>query len=87
MHLSLEPDVTRLVDEGIVAKDWKDNDTNGICTQSVVVFVVPKGNRRASRAGTTWCSRRRHRHPEPGLRPAPRVEPAGGVRLGHRRRR
>ncbi|MCB0894975.1 MAG: sulfate ABC transporter substrate-binding protein [Nocardioides sp.] len=44
VHLSLEPDVTRLVDEGIVAKDWKDNDTNGICTQSVVVFVVPKGN-------------------------------------------
>src|ERR1700754_2416032 len=44
VHLSLEPDVTRLVDEGIVAKDWKDNDTNGICTQSVVVFVVQKGN-------------------------------------------
>ncbi|WP_395693167.1 sulfate ABC transporter substrate-binding protein [Nocardioides sp.] len=44
VHLSLEPDVTRLVDEGIVAKDWKDNDTDGICTQSVVVMVVPKGN-------------------------------------------
>jgi sulfate transport system substrate-binding protein len=44
VHLSLEPDVTRLVDAGIVAKDWKDNDTNGICTQSVVVFVVQKGN-------------------------------------------
>ena len=44
VHFSLEPDVTRLVDEGIVAKDWKDNDTNGICTQSVVVFVVQKGN-------------------------------------------
>lgn len=44
VHLSLEPDVTRLVDEGIVADDWKDNDTQGICTQSVVVFVVPKGN-------------------------------------------
>ncbi|GAA1135768.1 sulfate ABC transporter substrate-binding protein [Nocardioides aquiterrae] len=44
VHLSLEPDVTRLVDAGIVPKDWKDNDTNGICTQSVVVFVVQKGN-------------------------------------------
>ena len=44
VHLSLEPDVTRLVDAGIVAKDWKDNDTQGICTQSVVVFVVQKGN-------------------------------------------
>ena len=44
VHLSLEPDVTRLVDAGLVAKDWKDNDTDGICTQSVVVMVVQKGN-------------------------------------------
>ena len=44
VHLSLEPDVTRLVDEGLVADDWKDNDTQGICTKSVVVFVVQKGN-------------------------------------------
>ena len=44
VHLSLEPDVTRLVDEGLVAQDWKDNATRGICTSSVVVFVVQKGN-------------------------------------------
>jgi sulfate transport system substrate-binding protein len=44
VHFSLEPDVTRLVDEGIVADDWKSNDTKGICTDSVVVFVVQKGN-------------------------------------------
>jgi sulfate/thiosulfate transport system substrate-binding protein len=44
VHLSLEPDVTRLVDEGLVAKDWKDNDTKGICTQSIVVMVVQPGN-------------------------------------------
>lgn len=44
VHFSLEPDMTRLVGEGIVADDWKDNDTNGICTQSVVVMVVAKGN-------------------------------------------
>ena len=44
VHLSLEPDVTRLFDEGLVAEDWKDNDTKGICTNSVVVFVVQKGN-------------------------------------------
>src|SRR6478752_7136418 len=44
VHLSLEPDVTRLVDAGLVAKDWKDNDTDGICTQSIVVMVVQKGN-------------------------------------------
>ena len=44
VHLSLEPDVTRLVDEGLVAEDWKDNDTKGICTKSVVVIVVKSGN-------------------------------------------
>jgi sulfate/thiosulfate transport system substrate-binding protein len=44
VHLSLEPDVTRLVDEGIVADDWKDNATKGICTQSIVVMVVKSGN-------------------------------------------
>lgn len=44
VHLSLEPDVTRLVDAGLVAPDWKDNATNGVCTDSVVVFVVRKGN-------------------------------------------
>lgn len=44
VHFSLEPDMTRLVDADLVADDWKDNDTNGICTQSVVVMVVKTGN-------------------------------------------
>ena len=44
VHLSLEPDVTKLVDAGIVDKGWKDNATKGICTSSVVVIVVRKGN-------------------------------------------
>jgi sulfate/thiosulfate-binding protein len=44
VHFSLEPDMTRLVDAGIVAEDWKDGDTQGICTNSVVVMVVPQGN-------------------------------------------
>ncbi|HWM75292.1 MAG TPA: sulfate ABC transporter substrate-binding protein [Nocardioides sp.] len=44
VHFSLETDVTRLVDEGLVADDWKDNATKGIATSSVVVFVVRKGN-------------------------------------------
>lgn len=44
VHFSLETDVTRLVDEGLVADDWKDNPTKGIATSSVVVFVVRKGN-------------------------------------------
>jgi sulfate transport system substrate-binding protein len=44
VHLSLEPDVSKLVDAGIVDKSWKDNATQGICTSSVVVLVVRKGN-------------------------------------------
>jgi sulfate/thiosulfate transport system substrate-binding protein len=44
VHYSLESDVTRLVDEGLVADDWKDTPTQGIATSSVVVFVVRKGN-------------------------------------------
>jgi sulfate transport system substrate-binding protein len=41
---SLEPDITRLVDAGIVAKDWNANQYKGMVTDSVVVFVVRKGN-------------------------------------------
>ena len=44
VHLSLEPDMQRLVDAGLVAEDWKDNETNGIATSSVVTFVVREGN-------------------------------------------
>jgi sulfate/thiosulfate transport system substrate-binding protein len=44
VHFSLEPDITRLTDAGIVASDWKSNDTKGICTSSVVALVVRKGN-------------------------------------------
>ncbi len=44
VHYSLESDVTRLVGEGLVAEDWKDNETKGIATSSVVVFVVRPGN-------------------------------------------
>ena len=44
VHYSLETDVTRLVGEGLVAEDWKDNATKGIATSSIVVFVVRKGN-------------------------------------------
>ena len=44
VHFSLEPDMQRLVDADLVADDWKDNDTNGIVTSSVVSFVVRDGN-------------------------------------------
>jgi sulfate/thiosulfate transport system substrate-binding protein len=44
VHLSLEPDMSKLVDSGDVDKSWNQNDTQGILTDSVVVFLVRKGN-------------------------------------------
>jgi ABC-type sulfate transport system substrate-binding protein len=44
VHFSLEGDVTRLVDEGLVAEDWDSGPTKGIVSNSVVVLVVRKGN-------------------------------------------
>jgi sulfate/thiosulfate-binding protein len=43
--LSLEPDITKLVKENIVAPDWQSaTSTKGIVTPSVVVIAVRKGN-------------------------------------------
>jgi sulfate/thiosulfate transport system substrate-binding protein len=44
VHLSLEPDVQSLVDAGLVDKNWDQNATHGILTDSEVVFLVRKGN-------------------------------------------
>src|SRR5215204_598670 len=41
---STEPDMTRLVDAGLVAPDWKLGPNNGLVTTSVVSFVVREGN-------------------------------------------
>jgi sulfate/thiosulfate-binding protein len=41
---SLAPDVDRLVKDGMVAADWNAGATKGMVTDSVVVFVVRKGN-------------------------------------------
>ena len=41
---STEPDISRLVKDGIVAKSWDANAANGIASDSVVVLVVRKGN-------------------------------------------
>ena len=53
MHFSIAPDVTRLVDAGLVAKDWDAGPNKGIATDSVVVLVVRKGNPKNIWAGTT----------------------------------
>lgn len=44
VHLSIEPDVQRLVDAGRVPETWDDGPTAGIASQSVVVLVVRPGN-------------------------------------------
>jgi sulfate/thiosulfate transport system substrate-binding protein len=49
--LSLEPDMTKLVDAGLVAKDWNAGPHRGMVTDSVVVLVVRKGNPKNIR---TW---------------------------------
>ena len=41
---SLETDMTRLVDAGIVAPDWNAGPNKGFVTDSVVTFVVRPGN-------------------------------------------
>jgi sulfate/thiosulfate transport system substrate-binding protein len=48
---SLEPDMTRLVNEKIVAADWNKDEYNGMVTESVVVIGVRKGNPKGIR---TW---------------------------------
>jgi sulfate/thiosulfate transport system substrate-binding protein len=44
IHLSLEPDVTALVDLGVVDANWNKNEYDGMLTNSVVVFAVRPGN-------------------------------------------
>ena len=41
---STTPDMTRLVDDKIVGSDWDANPEKGFSSDSVVVFVVRKGN-------------------------------------------
>jgi len=48
---STTPDMTRLVKDGIVASDWDANPAKGMSSDSVVVFVVRKGNPKHI---TTW---------------------------------
>ena len=44
VEFSLEPDMTRLVDAGIVGSDWNQNQYKGIVTNSVVTLMVRPGN-------------------------------------------
>jgi sulfate/thiosulfate transport system substrate-binding protein len=51
VEFSLEPDITRLVEAGLVDRDWNQNEYDGMVTESVVVFAVRKGNPKDIR---TW---------------------------------
>src|SRR6478672_9988821 len=44
VNFSVEPDVTRLVDAGLVDSNWNANEHKGIPFGSVVTIVVRKGN-------------------------------------------
>jgi sulfate/thiosulfate transport system substrate-binding protein len=44
VDLSLEPDMTSLVEAGLVGKDWNANPHKGIITDSVVVISTRPGN-------------------------------------------
>jgi sulfate/thiosulfate-binding protein len=44
VHFSVTSDVTRLVDEGLVAEDWDAGENKGVVSSSVVVFAVRSGN-------------------------------------------
>ena len=51
VNFSLEPDVTKLVQAGLVSSAWNAGPTHGFVTNSVVVFIVRKGNPKHI---TTW---------------------------------
>ena len=52
VHFSVPTDVTRLVDEGLVADDWDSGENKGVVSTSVVVFGVRDGNPKNI---TTWA--------------------------------
>ncbi len=52
VSFSIEPDMERLVEAGLVAKDWKvATPTKGLVSKSIVSFIVRKGNPKRIR---TW---------------------------------
>jgi sulfate/thiosulfate-binding protein len=44
VNFSLEADVTKLVEAGLVSPSWNQNTTHGFVTDSVAVIIVRKGN-------------------------------------------
>jgi sulfate transport system substrate-binding protein len=44
VSFSLQPDMDRLVQKGLVARDWAATPSHGLVSESVVVLVVRRGN-------------------------------------------
>jgi sulfate/thiosulfate transport system substrate-binding protein len=44
LHFALEPDMKRVVDAGMVAPTWNSGQYKGVLVNSVVSFIVRKGN-------------------------------------------
>ena len=83
--LSLEPDVTKLVDEGLVAPDWNQDEYDGFVTNSVVVFARPHGQpEEHPDLGRPRHGRRRDHHAEPVHLGRRAVEPDGRLRRAAR---
>ena len=57
--LSLEADIIRIIDAGLITHDWKSGPTKGIVSDSVVAFAVRSGNPKGI---TDW-----HDLAQPGL--------------------
>ena len=62
---SLEPDMTRLVDAGLVDADWNQTSTRAWSPTRSSSSSSARATPRTSRPGTTSCSRRRGDHAEP----------------------
>ena len=81
VNFSVEPDVTRLVDAGLVDADWNSNEHKGIPFGSVVTIVTRKGNpENIQHLGRPAQARHRGRDAEPVQLRLGEVEPARAVR-------
>ena len=85
VEFSLEPDMHRLVEAGIVAEDWNTDEYKGMVTDSVVVLVDPQGQPEGHQGlGRPDQAGRRGHHAQPvhlGRRP---LERDGGLRRAAR---
>ena len=52
VNFSLEPDMTKVVKAGLVSSSWNTTPTKGMVTNSIVSFIVRKGNPKHI---TTWA--------------------------------